>query len=73
MQIYRQISIAITEKHIRQISKPFNRYNDKSRAADIDVAFSWQSSHHPLQRGSTYGINAAFPDSLQPALLQVYE
>jgi hypothetical protein len=73
VQIYRQLSIAITEKHIKRISKPFNRYDDKSRAANIDVAFSWQSGHRPLQRGATYGVDAAFPDSLQPALLRVYE
>lgn len=73
VQIYRQISIAITEKHIKHISKPFNRYDDKSGVADIDVAFSWQSGHRPLQREATYGIDGAFPDSLQPALLRVYE
>lgn len=35
--------------------------------------FSWQSGHRPLQRGITYGLDGAFPDSLQPALLRVYE
>jgi hypothetical protein len=73
VQIYRQLSIAVTERHIKQVSKPFNRYDDKSREADIEVAFAWQSGHRPLQRGMTYGIDAAYPDSLQPALLSVYE
>lgn len=72
VQIYRQLSIAITEKHINHISRPFNRYDDKSANADIAVAFAWQSGHRPLQRGTTYGIDAAYPDSLQPALLRVY-
>lgn len=72
VQIYRLISIAVTEKHVKQVSKPFNRYDDKTVAADIEVAYSWQSGHRPIQRGATYGIDGAFPDSLQPALLRVY-
>ena len=72
VQIYRQISIAVTEKHIKQIRKPFNRYDDKSVDADINVAFAWQSGHRPMQRGVNYGVDAAYPDSLQPALLNVY-
>ncbi|KAI4192683.1 MAG: hypothetical protein LQ350_008592, partial [Teloschistes chrysophthalmus] len=72
VQVYRQLSIAVTEKYIKQISRPFNRYDDKSSHADLDVAFAWQSGHRPLQRGTTYGIDSAFPDSLQPALLRIY-
>lgn len=72
VQIYRQLSIAVTEKHIKQISRPFNRYDDKSVNADLEVTFAWQSGHRPLQRGTTYGIDAAYPDSLQPALLRIY-
>ncbi len=72
VQIYRQISIAITERHIKSICRPFNRYDDKSADADIEVVFAWQSGHRPIQRGTSYGIDAAYPDSLQPALLRVY-
>jgi len=72
VQIYCQLLIGVTEKHVNHISRPFNRYDDKSASADIAVAFAWQSGHRPLQRGTTYGINAAYPDSLQPALLRVY-
>ncbi|KAK5109834.1 hypothetical protein LTR85_002039 [Meristemomyces frigidus] len=72
MQIYRQLSIAVTERHVKHISQPFNRYDDKSAAADIEAVFAWQSGHRPIQRGTSYGIDAAFPDSLQPALLRVY-
>lgn len=73
VQIYRQLSIAITERHIKSICRPFNRYDDKSADADIEVAFAWQSGHRPIQRGTSYGIDAAYPDSLQPALLRVYQ
>ena len=72
-RLYRQLSIAITEKHIRQCSRPFHRYDDKTIVADIDVAFAWQSGHRPMQRGISYGTDSAFPDALQPALLRVYQ
>ena len=73
VQTYRQLSIAITEKHVRQIANPFSQYDDKNKEADINASFAWQSGHRPLQRGLTYGLDGAFPDSLQPALLRVYE
>lgn len=73
VQAYRQLSIAITEKHVRELSRPFNRFDDKACSADIEVAFAWQSGHRPLQRGTTYGLDGAYPDSLQPALLRVYQ
>lgn len=72
VRIYRQVSIAITERHVKQISRPFDRYDDTSSKADIDVAFAWQSGHRPIQRGTSYGIDSAYPDSLQPALLRIY-
>lgn len=72
IRVYRQLSIAFTEKHVKQISRPFHLNDDKSAQADMEVAFAWQSGHRPNQRGTSYGIDGAFPDSLQPALLRVY-
>jgi len=72
VQVYRQLSIAVTEKHVKCIRRPFDRNDDKSADAAIEVAYAWQSGHRPVQRGTTYGIDSAFPDSLQPALLEVY-
>ena len=34
---YRQVIIAITEKHIRQTSRPFNHYDDTTSRADSSV------------------------------------
>jgi hypothetical protein len=73
VQVYRQLSIAITEKHVKQATNPFNQHEDKSKEADINVSFAWQSGHRHLQRGTTYRLDSAFPNSLQPALLRVYE
>ncbi|KAL5318142.1 hypothetical protein ACEPPN_013200 [Leptodophora sp. 'Broadleaf-Isolate-01'] len=72
-QLYRQLTIGITEKHVQEVHKPFNRFDDVGARADQNVVFAWQSGHRPLQRGTTYGLNGAFPNQLQPALLRAYE
>jgi hypothetical protein len=72
-QMHRQITIGMTERHVREVHKPFNRYDDVSADADLNVVFSWQSGHRPLQRGVTYGLDGAFPHQLQPSLLRAYE
>ncbi|KAF4446765.1 hypothetical protein F53441_9625 [Fusarium austroafricanum] len=71
-QLYRQLSIAITEKHLRGPLTNFNRFDDVSNMADESVARAWQSGHRPVQRYSTYGLDGAFPDHMQPSLLQIY-
>ena len=58
---------------MKKLAKPFNRYDDQSDNADPNVAFAWQSGHRPRQRGTTYGLNGAFPSQMQPALLNIYE
>jgi hypothetical protein len=40
VQVYRQLSIAITERHLAHISKPFNRFDDKTTGADLGVALA---------------------------------
>ncbi|KAH7014618.1 LOW QUALITY PROTEIN: uncharacterized protein B0I36DRAFT_378241 [Microdochium trichocladiopsis] len=72
-QIYRQIAIGITEKHVIEIATPFNRYDDLGPNASINAVFAWQSSHRPIQRATTYGLDGAFPSQLQPALIRIYE
>jgi hypothetical protein len=72
-QLYRQLTIGITEKHVQEVHKPFNRFDDVKAGANRNVAFAWQSGHRPLQRATTYGLDGAFPAKLQPALLRLYE
>jgi len=72
-RLYRQLTVGITEKHVQEIHQPFNRFDDKSAAADMNVVFAWQSGHRPIQRATTYGLNGDFPTKLQPGLLRAYE
>jgi hypothetical protein len=69
VQLYRQLSITITERHVRGALPTFDRFDDMTAAADPDVAFAWQSGHRPKQRYTNYGLDGAYPDKLQPPLL----
>jgi hypothetical protein len=40
IRLYRQLSICITEKHVKILAKPFNRYDDHSANADPNVVFA---------------------------------
>ncbi|RYC81100.1 hypothetical protein BFJ63_vAg16006 [Fusarium oxysporum f. sp. narcissi] len=73
VRTYRQLAIAITEKHVREVYTPFNRHDDCSDDADINAILAWQSGHRLLQRGITYGLDGAYPSRLQPSLLRCYE
>ncbi|KAM5528226.1 hypothetical protein FOXYSP1_19495 [Fusarium oxysporum f. sp. phaseoli] len=73
IRIFRQIAISITEKHVREVHSPLNIYDDTTADADLNAVLAWQSGHRPLQRGITYGLDGAFPNRLQPALLRSYE
>ncbi|EXK76788.1 hypothetical protein FOQG_18482 [Fusarium oxysporum f. sp. raphani 54005] len=72
-RLLRQICIGITEKHVREVFQPFNRFDDRSKDAHRNVVFAWQSGHRPLQRQFTYGLDGAFPTTMQPQLLDLYE
>ncbi|EXA29288.1 hypothetical protein FOVG_19209 [Fusarium oxysporum f. sp. pisi HDV247] len=72
VQLYRQLSIAIAEKYVRGAASGFNRFDDTTNTASEDAVFAWQSVHRPMQRYHTYGLDGAFPDQLQPALLRIY-
>ncbi|RGP58116.1 hypothetical protein FSPOR_11930, partial [Fusarium sporotrichioides] len=73
VQMYRQISIAITERHVHDAAIRFNRFDDTTGTAGPEVAYAWQSGHRPMQRHTTYGLDGAYPDHLQPALLRAYD
>jgi hypothetical protein len=72
IRLYRQLSIAITNKHVQWIANPFKRHDDKSATANSNVIFAWQSCHRPAQRAEHYALDGAFPTHLQPVLLTMY-
>ncbi|RKK62815.1 hypothetical protein BFJ69_g16984 [Fusarium oxysporum] len=49
---FRQLCIGITEKHVREVYEPLNRFDDKSQRASRNVVFAWQSGHRPLQHAA---------------------
>uniref|UniRef100_A0A0D2XRY5 Uncharacterized protein n=2 Tax=Fusarium oxysporum (strain Fo5176) TaxID=660025 RepID=A0A0D2XRY5_FUSOF len=73
LRLLRQLCIGITDRHVREVSQPFNRFDDRTDKADRGVTFAWSSGHRPLQRARTYGLDGAFPTHLQPQLLERYE
>lgn len=64
LALYRQVSIGIAEKHVREVIEPRNIFDDRSPDADLNAALTWQSAHRPLQRGVTYGLDGAYPSRL---------
>jgi hypothetical protein len=73
IQLYRQLTIGVTDKHVQDVHQPFNRFDDQGPDADLNVAFAWQSGHRPIARATNYGLDGAFPTQLQPSLLRAYE
>jgi hypothetical protein len=70
-RLCRQLTIAMTEKHVRA-AMYFNQYDDRSQRASLETVLAWQSGHRPLQRATNYGLDGAFPHQLQPNLLRLY-
>lgn len=71
-KIMRQLRIGITDKHVREVYEPLNRYDDRSPNAHRNAIFAHQSGHRPRQRGTNYGLDGAFPTKMQPQLLELY-
>jgi len=47
-QLYCQLAIGMIERHVREVYKPFNQFDNRSAYADLNVALAWQSGHCPL-------------------------
>jgi hypothetical protein len=42
-QLCRQLTIGITERHVREVHAPFNQFDDRGANEDLNVALAWQS------------------------------
>ncbi|KZL78863.1 hypothetical protein CI238_13008 [Colletotrichum incanum] len=71
-RLLRQLSVEITDKHVRHMGRPFNLYDDRIPEANRNVVFAWQTGHRPLQRARTYELDGAYPARLQPAVIERY-
>ena len=40
-QKFRQLTIAITEKHVVEVYRPINRFDDRSPLASANVVYAW--------------------------------
>jgi Chromo (CHRromatin Organisation MOdifier) domain len=72
LQNYRHVAVGITRQHVKPIAKSFQLYNDTKGNADLAMVLAWQTCHRSEQGASTYGLDGAFPTSLQPELLNAY-
>lgn len=55
-RLYRQLTIAVTQRHVEEIYKAFNRYDDKVAGAGLNMVFAWQSSHRPKNAPNRMGL-----------------
>lgn len=71
-RLYRQLAIAILEKHVPRLLQPFDIHDDTNPYMMLHSVRAWQSGHRPRQRAAYYGHDGALPTSLSPALLEAY-
>jgi hypothetical protein len=72
VHLYHQLSIAIMEKHVKRVLKPFDLYDDRSPAADLEVFFMAKCASSATAWDHIWP-GGTFHDSLQPVLPRVYE
>ena len=73
---WRHIIIGITKAHLEEIAPFFSR-DEKVCKERLDKniyysIFPWQAGYQPRINLSVYGLDAAFPGRVQPALLRFY-
>jgi len=73
---WRQIIIGITKAHLEEVAPFFSRDEKACRERlEMNIYFSifpWQAGHQRRLNVSVYGLDAAFPGRIQPALLRFY-
>jgi hypothetical protein len=70
-QIYRQIAVAISKKHLPGIVQPFDP--NTPRGYDrLSRLLSFQTGHNPATHAGAYALDRAYPAKLQPDLVEQY-
>jgi hypothetical protein len=64
-QIYRQIAVAISKKHLPSIVQPFDANTPKGYEG-LSRILSFQTGHNPATHAGAYALDRAYPAKLQP-------
>jgi hypothetical protein len=70
-QIYRQIAVAISKKHLPGIVQPFDANTPKGYEG-LSRILSFQTGHNPATHAGAYALDRAYPAKLQPDLVEQY-
>jgi len=71
LQIYRQVVVAVSKKHLPSLVQPFD--SNGPRGYDgLTQLFSFQTGHNPATHASAYALDRAYPAKLQPDLVERY-
>jgi hypothetical protein len=71
LSLYRQAALAIAKRYLRKLVEQTNFYHP-SNATDPIRIFAAGAGHHPRMLLTTYAIDRALPERLQPELLDMY-
>ncbi|KAH7231095.1 hypothetical protein BKA59DRAFT_497663 [Fusarium tricinctum] len=71
LSLYRQAALAIAKRYLAKLVDKANFYYPSS-AGDPIRMFAAGAGHHPRMLLTTYAINRALPERLQPELLEMY-
>ena len=76
MWLYRHLAIAITKRYLRDISGFFGEaekeWEVRLKMAKEQNIYAWQAGHLHNTNATVYGLDAAYPSSLQPELLREF-
>jgi antitoxin component of RelBE/YafQ-DinJ toxin-antitoxin module len=70
-QIYRQIAVAISKKHLPDIVQPFDPHTRRGHDGLLRL-LSFQTGHNPATHAGAYALDRAYPAKLQPDLVEQY-
>jgi hypothetical protein len=71
MRNYRQISVAMSKKHMPDLLKPFDPHTPNDLNGFLHL-LSFQTGHKPSTHAGAYALERGFPSKLQPNLIHRY-
>jgi hypothetical protein len=70
-QVYRQIVVAISKKHLPSIAQSFDANTPRDYDGLLQL-LSFQTGHNPATHAGAYALDRAYPAKLQPGLVERY-